>query len=106
MFCINYVDTGGIDMNTHFDVTHLDCKSLDDFQTGTTAAIYGGTTLIGWLIESFMMMMMMTSALTILIRSICSNRRIQILYDLIFISIHWICFNETKGHERPLTKNF
>lgn len=41
-----YVLPGGIDMNTHFDVAHLDCKSLDDFEIGTKAAVYGGTTLI------------------------------------------------------------
>lgn len=43
-------------MNTHFDVAHLDCKSLDDFEIGTKAAVYGGTTLIGWLIELFVIM--------------------------------------------------
>lgn len=41
-----YVIPGGIDPHTHFDLDASNTKSSDDFQTGSKAAIYGGTTTI------------------------------------------------------------
>lgn len=37
---------GGIDAHTHFDMPAAECKTSDDFFTGTRAAILGGTTTI------------------------------------------------------------
>ena len=37
---------GGIDTNTHLEATTMGIKSVDDFTTGTRAAIVGGTTTI------------------------------------------------------------
>lgn len=37
---------GGIDTNTHLESTTMETKSVDDFITGTRAAIVGGTTTI------------------------------------------------------------
>lgn len=37
---------GGIDTNTHLESTIMGTKSVDDFMTGTRAAIVGGTTTI------------------------------------------------------------
>ncbi|MFT4004673.1 MAG: dihydropyrimidinase [Lacrimispora sp.] len=37
---------GGIDAHTHFDMPAAECRTSDDFFTGTRAAIMGGTTTI------------------------------------------------------------
>ncbi|MDP2209240.1 MAG: dihydropyrimidinase [Bacteroidota bacterium] len=37
---------GGIDVHTHIDMPYGDIKSTDDFETGTIAAAFGGTTTI------------------------------------------------------------
>jgi len=37
---------GGIDVHTHFDMPFMGATTIDDFTTGSTSAIFGGTTTI------------------------------------------------------------
>ena len=37
---------GGIDVHTHFDMPFMGATTIDDFTTGSTAAVFGGTTSV------------------------------------------------------------
>jgi dihydropyrimidinase len=37
---------GGIDVHTHFDMPFMGAKTADDFTTGSTSAVFGGTTSV------------------------------------------------------------
>lgn len=41
-----YLFPGGVDVHTHFELPFMGTVSADNFQTGTTAAVFGGTTTI------------------------------------------------------------
>ena len=41
-----FIFKGGIDTHTHFELPFMGTRSVDDFLTGTRAAIAGGTTTI------------------------------------------------------------
>lgn len=42
----SYIFPGGIDAHTHLDLPFMGTSSSDDFETGTRAALFGGTTTI------------------------------------------------------------
>ena len=41
-----FIFPGGVDAHTHLDMPFMGTSSSDDFETGTIAAVFGGTTSI------------------------------------------------------------